>query len=180
MTCVQGPAALYQDAIWLWARKNDRIKMTGCPTRQPGATLMAARSQASSGLVPASFYCRDTAKKTLQLVLSTQLVRSKVSWEARNFRGGWSSGSDVPHQRHKGDGAPFLLREVMAMHTEECFCCSLAQVPSLSSADTQNSPFLLQFPTQVPLCSHRHAGMEVPFATWFIRCLGNNTGVLIK
>lgn len=150
MTCVQGPAALHQDAIWLWACRNDRIKMTGCPTRQPGAPLMAARSQASSGLVPASFYWRDTVKKTLQLVLSMQLVRSQVSWEVRNFREGWSWGSDVLHQNHEGGVVPFLLRELVAMHTEECFCCTLARVPSLSSADTPNSPFSLQFPTQVP------------------------------
>lgn len=129
MTCVQGAAALHQDAIWLWACKNDRMKMTGCPTRQPDATLVAARSQASSGLVPASFYCRDTVKKTLQLVLSMQLARSKVSWEVRNFGEGWSSGSDAPCVEEAWGNTRVVMSHFYWERSWPCTQTSVSAVP---------------------------------------------------
>lgn len=91
--------------------------------------------------------CPQHAACQVKSVLGSEEFRGRLKFRQ------WCSLRRGSMRKHEGGDVPFLLREVMAMHADQCFCCTLAWAPSFSSADTQNSPLLLRFLTQVTLCA---------------------------
>lgn len=119
--------------------------MTGCPTRQRDVTLRQPDLRHLPVLCQRFFFVEKVGKR-------------KAS--------GLSSACSLPGQRcpEKG-GIPgaaedqpvmFLAkntRVAISCSIEKGLCCTLVWVSFPGSADTPNSPFLLQFPTQVTLCA---------------------------
>lgn len=147
--------------------------MSQSPTRR---YLAAARSPTSPSLVPAFFFLlKRQGKEKPPACPQPTACRVKGVLKREEFRG-WLRIS-------QWCSLPKTWGWWFSCSTQKGLCCALAWVSFPGSADTPNSPFLLQFPTQVTLCAPPAPlplGWRHPLLIWIFRCLENNTRVQIK